>query len=125
MSEEETGILDWYTTLVGLTALVALALHGSLWIILKTEGSYCPPELRAFARGCWWVVGIAAIMVTIRYLLRPTPRWNKSKDSALGCRLSLDSIVWFFCCTPLPKLSRQNPMLSNEHFSHPLFFLPA
>ncbi len=32
------GILDWYTVIGGLVALVALTLHGALWLILKTEG---------------------------------------------------------------------------------------
>ncbi len=32
------GILDWYTVLGGLFALVALALHGALYIAVKTEG---------------------------------------------------------------------------------------
>ncbi|MDF3071525.1 MAG: cytochrome d ubiquinol oxidase, subunit [Polyangiaceae bacterium] len=35
--EEVTGILDWYTVLVGVTATVALALHGALWLSLKTD----------------------------------------------------------------------------------------
>jgi cytochrome d ubiquinol oxidase subunit II len=32
------GILDWFTVSAGVTALVALILHGSLWIVYKTEG---------------------------------------------------------------------------------------
>jgi cytochrome d ubiquinol oxidase subunit II len=32
------GILDWYTVIGGLVALVALTLHGALWLVLKTEG---------------------------------------------------------------------------------------
>jgi cytochrome d ubiquinol oxidase subunit II len=32
------GILDWYTVLGGVMALAALALHGSLYLALKTEG---------------------------------------------------------------------------------------
>lgn len=38
------GILDWYTVIGGLVALVALALHGALWLALKTSGEL---ELRA------------------------------------------------------------------------------
>ncbi|MFZ0304811.1 MAG: cytochrome d ubiquinol oxidase subunit II, partial [Terracidiphilus sp.] len=34
----EPGILDWYTVIGGLVALVALTLHGALWLVLKTEG---------------------------------------------------------------------------------------
>lgn len=34
----EVGILDWYTILVGVLAFFALAMHGALWVRLKTEG---------------------------------------------------------------------------------------
>jgi cytochrome d ubiquinol oxidase subunit II len=32
------GILDWYTVIGGLVALIALTLHGALWLTLKTSG---------------------------------------------------------------------------------------
>lgn len=32
------GILDWYTVIGGLVALVALTLHGALWITIKVSG---------------------------------------------------------------------------------------
>ena len=32
------GILDWYTIIGGLVALVALTLHGALWLALKVSG---------------------------------------------------------------------------------------
>lgn len=38
------GILDWYTVLVGLTAVAVLALHGTLWICSRVDG---PPRDRA------------------------------------------------------------------------------
>jgi cytochrome d ubiquinol oxidase subunit II len=33
-----TGILDWYTVLTGVIALITLTAHGSLYIAVKTEG---------------------------------------------------------------------------------------
>jgi cytochrome bd ubiquinol oxidase subunit II len=33
------GVLDWYTILGGVAALAALALHGALWVWLKTDGA--------------------------------------------------------------------------------------
>ena len=33
---EQTGILDWYTILVGLTAVAALTSHGALWLQWRT-----------------------------------------------------------------------------------------
>ncbi len=32
------GILDWYTVIGGVLALVALTLHGALWLTIKTSG---------------------------------------------------------------------------------------
>src|SRR5580658_8786104 len=32
------GILDWYTVIGGLVALIALTLHGALWLTIKTSG---------------------------------------------------------------------------------------
>ena len=54
------GILDWYTVLGGVMALVTLSLHGSLYLALKTEDHL---ERRAlhWARLLWPV----AVLVTI------------------------------------------------------------
>jgi cytochrome d ubiquinol oxidase subunit II len=35
----ENGILDWYTVLCGVLALVALTVHGASWLIYKTHGT--------------------------------------------------------------------------------------
>ena len=35
---QHPGILDWYTVIGGLVALVALTLHGALWLTIKTSG---------------------------------------------------------------------------------------
>jgi len=34
----DNGILDWFTVLCGVLALVALTVHGALWLTYKTEG---------------------------------------------------------------------------------------
>src|SRR6202051_2441969 len=40
------GILDWYTVTGGLLAVVALAMHGALYLALKTEGDLEQRALR-------------------------------------------------------------------------------
>jgi len=35
---QQTGIVDWYTLLTGITAVIALAHHGALWLDTQTEG---------------------------------------------------------------------------------------
>jgi len=49
------GILDWYTVLGGVMALMALSLHGALWLSIKTSGAV---EARSRAIASWlvWVV---------------------------------------------------------------------
>ena len=52
----QNGILDWYTVMCGVVALVTLVVHGSLYLATKTEG-----ELNQRARGvasCFWPVQV-------------------------------------------------------------------
>src|SRR5579864_4127482 len=60
-----TGILDWYTVLTGVIALVTLTAHGALYIAVKTEGEL-NRRARAVALWAWplqvvlTIVGLAA-----------------------------------------------------------------
>jgi cytochrome d ubiquinol oxidase subunit II len=68
---DHPGILDWYTILVGVTALFVLMMHGSLWIQLKTTG---PVNQRAseFAGVFWWaVLGLTAIVTAVTFGVQP------------------------------------------------------
>jgi len=38
-NSEELGIIDWFTLLLGVISVIALAIHGANWIILKTNSS--------------------------------------------------------------------------------------
>jgi cytochrome d ubiquinol oxidase subunit II len=58
----ETGILDWYTILVGLAAFAALAMHGALWVALKTHDPIAARARRA-ARLAW--VGTAVLTAAV------------------------------------------------------------
>ena len=79
----DAGILDWYTVLAAVAALVLLAHHGALWIALKTEGNPAERAQRAAAR-LWWGVVVATIAVTwASFGLQPhlgerfgTPSWG-------------------------------------------------
>jgi len=66
-----SGILDYYTVLVGLASLAALTMHGSLWIAMKT-----PDPLAERARGAaskvWWgVLALTAIITVLTMRLQP------------------------------------------------------
>lgn len=58
----ETGIVDWFTLLVGLFALAALSMHGGLWLVLKTSGAL-RERARVFARRS--LLAAAALLVLV------------------------------------------------------------
>jgi len=59
----EPGVLDWYTVIAGLVALVALALHGAHYVALKTSG-----DLNTRSRRVASVVWPALVLLTIASL---------------------------------------------------------
>jgi cytochrome d ubiquinol oxidase subunit II len=59
----DPGILDWYTVLVGVAALLVLAQHGALWLTLKTGGEV-ERRATAWASGLWWLVALVTIAIT-------------------------------------------------------------
>jgi cytochrome d ubiquinol oxidase subunit II len=61
---QEPGILDWYTILTAAAAFLTLAVHGALWIALKTEGSV-QSRARNFAMKIWWALVAAVILITL------------------------------------------------------------
>src|SRR5262249_18484619 len=58
------GILDWYTVLVGVFALVALAGHGALFLHWKTQGPV-QERSRAAARRLYDAVAVLWPVVTL------------------------------------------------------------
>jgi cytochrome d ubiquinol oxidase subunit II len=61
------GILDWYTVIGGLVALVALTLHGALWLTIKTTGDL-EQRARRVVTPLWLVLvalTIASLVATV------------------------------------------------------------
>jgi cytochrome d ubiquinol oxidase subunit II len=58
------GVFDWYTTLVGVFALCALAAHGGFYLAWKTSGPV-HERSRAHARAAWWAVLPLWVLATI------------------------------------------------------------
>ena len=65
------GVLDWYTILVGVLAFVALLLHGSHYIALKTEGEL-NARCRRWACGALWpTAGLTVLTTLSTFAIRP------------------------------------------------------
>ena len=65
------GILDWYTVIGGLVALVALTLHGALWLSLKTSGELAGRARRIVNPLCIQLVAITVISLGATIAVRP------------------------------------------------------
>jgi len=90
------GILDWYTVTGGVLALVALAVHGALYLALKTEGDL-EKRARSLAQKLWpvlLVLTIAGLPLTV--LARPHSLDNYTQHPILfliPCAVLLSLIV--------------------------------
>jgi cytochrome d ubiquinol oxidase subunit II len=74
------GILDWYTVIGGLVALVALTLHGALWLTIKTAG-----ELEQRARRIVTPLWIALVALTLVSLAATIAVRPASLDNYFNC----------------------------------------
>ena len=68
---EHTGILDWYTILVGVTALAALMMHGALWIRLKTSGELAERAAKVASLAWWAILVLTALLTMITFAVQP------------------------------------------------------
>ena len=65
------GILDWYTVLTGLLALVTLTVHGSHYIAVKTEGEVHNRARRVALFGWLMLVLLTALSLVATIYVRP------------------------------------------------------
>jgi len=65
------GILDWYTVIGGLVALVALTLHGALWLSLKTSGDLEQRARKIAARLFLALVALTVVSLAATIAVRP------------------------------------------------------
>ena len=66
-----TGILDWYTVLVGIAAFFALTLHGATWVAMKTEGPVAERSRAIGRRVRWAVAGLTLIITIVTFRVQP------------------------------------------------------
>ena len=92
------GILDWYTVLAGVVALVTLAIHGANYIAVKTEG-----ELQQRSRRVGFLLLPVLLIVTLLSLvatLSIRPEWlGNFKSLPLGYVIPVGvaaCLAWMF-----------------------------
>jgi cytochrome bd ubiquinol oxidase subunit II len=95
----QTGILDWYTVLIGAVSLVTLTAHGSYYVALKTDADLSR-RARGFALLCWplqFFLTCSSLVAT--YFIRPGIMANYEKH-AVGLLVpivvfaSLGTMLW-------------------------------
>lgn len=66
------GILDWYTVIGGLVALVALTMHGALWLSLKISGDL-EQRARNIVSPLWFIlIALTIVSLFATIAVRPT-----------------------------------------------------
>jgi cytochrome d ubiquinol oxidase subunit II len=74
----QPGILDWYTVIGGLLALVALTLHGALWLIIKTSGALARRALHIVTPLQIGLVALTLVSLAATIMVRPASLNNYS-----------------------------------------------
>jgi cytochrome d ubiquinol oxidase subunit II len=76
---DDPGILDWYTVPVGLTAFFTVALHGAIWVALKTTGEV-HDRSKQLALRLWPAVVLLALLVTVAsFVVQPQVAANLAR----------------------------------------------
>jgi len=70
------GILDWYTVIGGLVALVALTLHGALWLTIKTSGALAERARRLVSPLWAALVALTLASLAATIVVRPASLGN-------------------------------------------------
>jgi cytochrome d ubiquinol oxidase subunit II len=130
-----TGILDWYTLAVGLAALAALAMHGALWITMKTDGDVGDRSRRT-ALWLWWAVVALMALVTLSTFHVQPHVWARLRAAPWGAVLPLLAasalgLSRWFClkrrdvCAFLASAGFLGAMLATAAFCVFPYVLPA
>ena len=83
-----TGILDWYTVLTGVIALVTLTAHGSLYVAVKTDGEL-NQRTRGIAQWAWPVQLILTIVGLVATCYVQPTALDNYKQHAIGYLIPL------------------------------------
>jgi len=129
------GILDWYTVLVGVFAFLTLALHGALWVGLKTDGDLHGRTQRV-ALAAWVGVAVMHVLVTYLTLRIQSQVWSNLTSYAWGWAFPLLAVGGLFSVPLALRSGRDGPaflgscayilgMLTSAAFGLFPFVLPS
>jgi cytochrome d ubiquinol oxidase subunit II len=68
---DNPGILDWYTVLTAVLALITLTVHGAHYIALKTEGDLNRRSQRVASVSWWLLVMMTVLSLVATLVVRP------------------------------------------------------
>ncbi len=88
----ESGILDWFTVLMGLVAFFVLTNHGANYIAYKTEGEI-QSRARVIASVAWWGVLLLSIATMIAVSTIRPELWANYSTSTWGYLFPLIGIL--------------------------------
>jgi cytochrome d ubiquinol oxidase subunit II len=93
--EGKTGILDWFTTLMGVVALFTLTVHGANYIAMKTEGEL-QQRSRSVAAKTWWGVLLTSILALVATSSIRPETWDNYHHHPWGYIFSLAAVLGLF-----------------------------
>lgn len=70
---EHLGVIDWFTLLIGIIAVVTLAIHGANWIIFKTNSDLNPRLKKAVFKLNIVLVILVALSLFLWSYIQPNP----------------------------------------------------
>jgi len=79
----DAGVIDWYTLLVGATAFVALAVHGSLWVVIKTAGTLQEGTRALIAKSWRVLIALTLVISPLSFAIQPN-LWTQFTNQPWG-----------------------------------------
>ncbi len=79
----QSGILDWFTVLMGLVALFTLTVHGANYVALKTENKV-QEKAQTISKNAAWLVILTSVLALIATNLVRPQIWVNYSSNPLG-----------------------------------------
>lgn len=73
---EQLGVIDWFTLLLGVIAVVSLTIHGANWIIFKTNSTINEKLKNIVFKLSFVLLALVILSLTIWHIIEPKPFHN-------------------------------------------------